>query len=74
MRRTDDVGFKIETAKCLGQTDKAIKVEAPAFDAPTWIPKSQVHDDSEVYDGDDGGEGTLIVTTWWAKKQGWVDD
>ncbi len=45
MRRTDDGGFKIETAKCLGQTDKAIKVEAPAFDAPTWIPKSQVHDD-----------------------------
>lgn len=38
-----------------------------------WIPKSVVHDDSEVYragHGDDGSEGTLVVARWFAEKEG----
>lgn len=35
-----------------------------------WVPKSQIHDDSEVYKLDT--EGALIVVTWWAKKAGLV--
>lgn len=34
-----------------------------------WIPKSQVHDDSEVFATD--GEGKLIVSAWFASKEGW---
>lgn len=33
-----------------------------------WIPKSQIHDDSEVYKADT--EGTLIVSLWIAKQKG----
>ena len=58
-----------ENAKCTAQTDKAILVEAPALDEPTWIPQSQIDDDSEVYKP--GTEGDLIVSDWWAEKQGW---
>lgn len=59
----------IENAKCIKDTGKAILVEAPEFDEPQWIPQSQVHEDSEVYG--EGDEGCLIITDWWAAKQGW---
>ena len=32
------------------------------------IPKSVLHDDSEVYEADTTGE--LIVMRWWAQKEG----
>jgi hypothetical protein len=35
-----------------------------------WIPTSQIHDDSEVYEA--GTEGTLIIPRWLAVKQGLV--
>jgi len=49
------------------ETDKALLVE---FDdgEDRWVPKSQIHDDSEVYAADT--EGTLIVKRWWAQKEG----
>jgi hypothetical protein len=33
-----------------------------------WVPQSQIDDDSEVYEA--GGEGKLVVSHWWADKQG----
>jgi hypothetical protein len=33
-----------------------------------WVPKSVIHDDSEVYQG--GDTGTLMVKSWWAAKNG----
>lgn len=35
-----------------------------------WVPQSQIHDDSEVFDV--GQEGTLVVTEWLATQKGWV--
>lgn len=35
-----------------------------------WIPKSVIHDDSEVYDADENSEGEVVVQTWWAEKEG----
>lgn len=32
------------------------------------VPDSQIDDDSEVYQ--EGDEGTLIVSAWWARKEG----
>lgn len=61
--------MRIEDAKCTKQTVKAILVEAPDFDDPTWIPLSGVHEDSEVYKV--GTEGVLIVEDWLAEARGW---
>lgn len=35
-----------------------------------WIPKSIIHEDSEVYKK--GTEGTLIIPEWFAVKEGIV--
>jgi len=35
-----------------------------------WIPKSQIDDDSEVYEANT--EGTLIIPRWLAEKNGMV--
>lgn len=36
-------------------------------DGELWIPKSVIHDDSEVYDL--GHEGEVIVESWWAEEK-----
>jgi hypothetical protein len=64
------MSFEIENVRCVRETDKAILVEAPDFDEPQWVPQSQVDDNSEVYKL--GTVGTLVVSDWWAKKQGWM--
>lgn len=52
---------------------KALLVEAPIFDEPEWIPTSQIHDNSEVWDDREGSnEGTLIVSLWLAEERGWA--
>lgn len=33
-----------------------------------WIPKSQIHADSEVYE--DGHRGKLVITAWLAEQKG----
>ena len=63
------MSFKIEEATVVAESEKAICVSASDLDEETWIPKSQIHDDSEVWKN--GQEGDLIVTDWWARKQGW---
>lgn len=35
-----------------------------------WIPHSQVHDDSEVFDAEENAEGTLVITAWLAEQKG----
>ena len=52
---------------CKHATDKALLVYLEA--EPTnefWIPKSQIHDDSEVYG--ESMTGDVIVSLWWAEK------
>jgi len=62
-------GVEIGVGKCLYETDAAIKVVIDGKDAdPMWIPKSQIHEDSEVFE--DGGEGVIVVSAWFAKKSG----
>lgn len=53
------------------ETPKAVLVDMPDYtDDQVWVPKSQIHDDSEVWeDSVDGGTGTLIVSTWWAEQR-----
>lgn len=49
---------------CTVETELAIQI-----DDEHWIPKSAIHDNSEVYQLDD--EGDLVVEGWFAKKEGW---
>jgi len=58
------VQFENVTVKI--ETDKALLCEWDADEH--WVPKSQIHEDSEVYA--DGTNGTLIVSDWWADKAG----
>lgn len=54
--------------KCIGETDRALQIlddEGESF----WIPKSVVHEDSEVFEEDD--VGTLVVKKWFAEREGW---
>ncbi len=37
-----------------------------------WIPKSQVDDESEVFDDQDNKEGTLVISEWIATQKGLV--
>ena len=55
-------------AQVIRETDKAILVDVEGDEV--WIPKSALHDDSEVW-SEKNGEGTLVVMAWFARKQGW---
>lgn len=71
MSRGDDGGdapLSLGEAVCVAETDKAIKVRL-ADEEELWVPKSCVHDDSEVYSMKNA-EGDLIVKTWWGEKNG----
>ena len=37
---------------------------------PYWIPKSQIHDNSEVWKK--GDVGMIVVTEWFARKMEWI--
>ena len=64
---TDFDGVTVGDAVAVGETDKALKVDLEG--EIIWVPKSQIHDDSEVYEP--GTDGTLIVTRWFADQRGW---
>lgn len=55
-----DAGY----AKAIAETDKAILVVI--LEDKFWIPKSVIHEDSEVFEK--GGEGHLVVMEWWAEN------
>ena len=54
-------------AEALRETDKALLCNIEGEEV--WVPKSLIHDDSEVYSMK-ANAGTLIVPLWWARKQG----
>ena len=57
----------IDDCECVGETAKAILVQIPDIDEPMWMPKTQIHDDSDVYENE--GTGTLIVSRWIATQK-----
>ena len=59
---------------CTGirETSKALLVRLKDG-AMVWVPKSVIHDDSEVYEKD-YEEGKLVVQRWWAEREEWEDD
>jgi len=62
--------FTIEDATPLRDSGKAVLFDAPDLDEFEWIPKSAIHDDSEVWKT--GQEtGALVIHGWLADKRGW---
>jgi len=60
--------------ECALERPKAILVAMPdEFEllVDRWIPKSVIHDDSEVYRA--GTSGKVVVLAWWAHAQGIVE-
>lgn len=57
--------------ECIEERPMSIKVRAVgnALDE-RWVPKSVVHEDSEVYK--DGTDGKLVLVHWFAAKEGWL--
>lgn len=55
--------------KVVASTSKALCVRLDDAEEDLWIPKSQLHDDSEVYDSD-SPPGEVVVTQWWAEQKG----
>jgi len=50
-------------------TDKALLIYIPDLEESRWIPKSAVHDDSEVFDDEENSRGTLVIVDWFAEKE-----
>ena len=64
----DDVA-EFPASRVVGETEKAIKVRIPG-QGDKWIPKSALHDHSEVWSLKNAGPGKLVVAEWWAEKEG----
>ena len=56
---------KFPNCRVVTATEKALLVEI-------WVPKSVIHDDSEVFDDDENAEGMLVLEDWWAEKSGLI--
>ena len=59
--------------ECAAETPLAIFVRVPRVARVpifVWVPKSVVHDDSEVYDAKDNARGKLVIKHWWAAREG----
>jgi len=59
---------RFEDVKVLLETDKALLVTIGNHE--TWIPKSVIDEDSEVWDGNKHDEGALVLAEWWCDKNG----
>lgn len=57
---------EFEDAVAIKETERALLCRIDGKEH--WIPKSQIDDDSEVYQ--DGDEGKLVVSMWFAEKEG----
>jgi hypothetical protein len=71
----DEAAVCCDDVECVRETPAALLVRFNGTDRgwgaeEAWVPKSQVHDESEVYAS--GGEGRLVVTRWFAEQRGWA--
>ena len=64
------MAYTIENARATSENANGIWVEAEDLDESTFIPHSQIDDDSEVYKR--GTEGDLVISDWLARERGWT--
>ena len=70
----NNAGLLIGTGDVIGNSDLALKVsfhtkspDVPNLKREQWIPRSVIHDDSEVYGREHTGK--VVVMQWWAEKE-----
>lgn len=61
---------RFDDCRVVRGTDDALLIEIEGEE--TWVPKSIVHADSEIFDDDENSEGTLVLYEWWAEEKGLV--
>jgi hypothetical protein len=66
-RSNEPVVFEDVTAKASSSKALLCEIDGEEF----WIPKSQIHDDSEVYAKDQTGK--LVISRWIAEEKGLID-
>ena len=70
MKQRDDFnGVDLGNATAKQNTGLALRVFVDDLDREMWIPLSQIHDDSEVFDAEDNATGNVVVTLWFAEKE-----
>ena len=62
--------FTIEEAEAVKQTPDALLIHSDNLPEDLWFPRSQIDDDSEVYEL--GHKGDLVVSEWIAIQKGLV--
>ena len=60
----DDV--EIEDVQAIRETEKALLCQIKGEEI--WVPRSQIREESDVKDA--GDDGTLVVSNWFATKEG----
>jgi hypothetical protein len=65
--RDDDKTVDVEVERIITETEKALLVVIDG--AEVWMPKNQIHDDSECYSLK-SGPGTMTITRWIAEQKG----
>lgn len=55
----------------VAETGEALLVDIPDLGERVWIPKSVIHEDSEVWRAD-WERGELVVEDWFADERGWI--
>ena len=72
-RQEDDEGVEIDLDGPVKKTTgMAVLITVDKRDI--WLPRSQVHDENTTPadEIEEGEEGPVLVTTWWAEKEGFA--
>ena len=56
--------------KSTGTGEGALRIKLEEEDKLIWVPKSVIHDNTEVYDLNH--EGDVMVDQWWAEDKGFI--
>lgn len=72
MARSKGPTVEFDDAVVERETDMALLVRLPDQEESVWFPKSQVDDDSEVFDDDENSRGKLVVSEWIAQEKGLI--
>lgn len=66
---TTDLTVDLEVERVKRVSDKALLCEIDGEEY--WVPKSQIVDGGAVTaESEEGAEGDIVVTAWWARSRG----
>lgn len=76
-REETDEGVTFDDCEATVATPKALLIVGDGLEKcyadgakGLWVPRTVIHDDSEVFEK--GDTGTLVLKTWWAEDRGLV--